>query len=145
MRTRERFNSLVVLSVAKNPVKLKHLTPSFRAGYGIQWLLNQAALARRASYFFLRSQEKVSKKKATPLPLVPSVLAPHLGRLWNSCFQHSNSPRRLPSAAQAEGAARGNVILWIQTYISKCYSPRMIRLYLEFWLHQILRLERLYN
>jgi hypothetical protein len=27
----------------------------------------------------LRSQEKVSKKKATPLPLHPSVLAPHLG------------------------------------------------------------------
>ena len=30
-------------------------------------------------------------------------------RLRNSCFQYSNSPRRLASNAQAEGAAKGKV------------------------------------
>jgi hypothetical protein len=36
------------------------------------------ALARLASFFLLFSQKKETKEKATPLPLYPSVLAPHL-------------------------------------------------------------------
>ena len=57
------------------------------------------------NHFLLLAQKKVIKQKGFPLPLSPPVLAPHLGRLRNSLC--SNSPRRLPSAAQAEGAARG--------------------------------------
>jgi len=55
----------------------------------------------------LRSQKKETKEKATPLPLVSFGLSAASGRLRNSRFQHSNSPRRFPSAAQAEGAAKG--------------------------------------
>ena len=65
------------------------------------------ALARLASFFLLCSQKKETKEKATPLPLVSFGLSAASGRLRNSCFQHSNSPRRLPSAAQAKGAAKG--------------------------------------
>jgi len=41
------------------------------------------------------------------VPLVSFGLSAASGRLRNSRFQHSNSPRRFPSAAQAEGAAEG--------------------------------------
>jgi hypothetical protein len=61
----------------------------------------------RASFFLLRSQKKETKEKATPLPLVSFGLSAAAGRLRNSRFQRSNSPRRFPFAAQAEGAAKG--------------------------------------
>ena len=65
------------------------------------------AFARLARYFFLRSQEKVSKKKATPLPLHPSVLA----QRWYGCGTRAFSAQTVLAAchllAQAEGAARG--------------------------------------
>jgi hypothetical protein len=54
-------------------------------------------------------QKKVIKENHTPLPLVPSVLAPQMGgcgtRLLTSFRLKQSSP--LPSAAQAEGAAKG--------------------------------------
>jgi hypothetical protein len=53
----------------------------------------------------LFSQKKETKEKATPLPLVSFGLSAASGRLRNSL--RSNSPRRFPSAAQAEGAAKG--------------------------------------
>jgi hypothetical protein len=52
-------------------------------------------------------QKKVIKENHTPLPLVSFGLSAAYGRLWNARFQRSNSPRRFPSAAQAEGAAKG--------------------------------------
>ena len=53
------------------------------------------AFARLASFFLLLSQKKETKEKATPLPLPSFGLSAASGRLRNSCFQHSNSPRRL--------------------------------------------------
>ena len=52
------------------------------------------------------SQKKETKEKATPLPLYPSVLAPHMGRLRNSRFLRSNSLAVYQLLAQASGAAR---------------------------------------
>jgi hypothetical protein len=75
----------------------------------------------------LLSQKKETKEKATPLPsqfachfsglanrgsqiLAPFGLSAASERLRNWCFQHSNSPRHLASAAQAEGAAKGSKV-----------------------------------
>jgi len=58
-----------------------------------------------ASFFLLLSQKKETKEKATPLPLFSFGLSAASGRLRNSL--RSDSPRRFPSAAQAEGAAKG--------------------------------------
>jgi hypothetical protein len=57
------------------------------------------------NYFLLFVQKKVIKENHTPLPLVSFGLSAASGRLRNSL--RSNSPRRSPSAAQAEGAAKG--------------------------------------
>jgi hypothetical protein len=64
-------------------------------------------LARLASFFLLLSQKKETKEKATPLPLYPSVLAPHLGGCGTRAFSTQTVLAAYPSAAQAEGAARG--------------------------------------
>jgi hypothetical protein len=57
-------------------------------------------------------QKKVIKENHTPLPLVSFGLSAASGRLRNSL--RSNSPRRYPSAAQAEGAAKGMKVKTIQ-------------------------------
>jgi hypothetical protein len=48
-----------------------------------------------------------NQSKRHPAAALSFGLSAASGRLRNSRFQHSNSPRRFPSAAQAEGAARG--------------------------------------
>jgi hypothetical protein len=50
-------------------------------------------------------QKKVIKENHTPLPLYPSLLAPHLGGCGTRFAQTVLAA--YPSAAQAEGAARG--------------------------------------
>lgn len=67
-----------------------------------------------ARYFFLCRQEKVSKKKAAPLPLVSFGLGATLVRLRNSDFQSSDSPRRftqlmLKPQARQKGKSQNNV------------------------------------
>ena len=64
------------------------------------------ALARLASFFLLFSQKKETKEKATPLPLHPSVLAPHLGGCRTRAFSTQTVLAACPSATQDEGAAR---------------------------------------
>jgi hypothetical protein len=57
--------------------------------------------------FFVLSQKKETKEKATPLPLVSFGLSATLVRLRNSgCALRQSSPFN-PAYAQAEGAARG--------------------------------------
>jgi hypothetical protein len=53
----------------------------------------------------LCSQKKETKEKATPLPLHPSVLAPHLGGCGTRYAQTVLAAFHL--LAQAEGAAQG--------------------------------------
>jgi hypothetical protein len=60
-----------------------------------------------ASFFLLLSQKKETKEKATPLPLYPSFLAPHLGGCGTRAFSTQTVLATCPSAAQAEGAAKG--------------------------------------
>ena len=66
------------------------------------------AFARHASFFLLLSQKKETKEKATPLPLFPSVLAPHLrGDCGTRAFSTQTVLAAFHLLAQAEGAARG--------------------------------------
>jgi hypothetical protein len=68
-----------------------------------------------SNHFLLFVQKKVIKENHTPLPLHPSVLAPHLGRLRNSL--RSNSPRRLPLPLKLK-ARQGDKNLLRPTVIS---------------------------
>jgi hypothetical protein len=55
----------------------------------------------------LLSQKKETKENATPLPLYPSVLAPHLGGCGTRAFSTQTVLAAFHLLAQAEGAARG--------------------------------------
>jgi hypothetical protein len=57
--------------------------------------------------FFCLAKRKETKEKATPLPLVSFGLSAASGRLRNSRFSAQTVLAAYPSAAQAEGAARG--------------------------------------
>jgi hypothetical protein len=55
----------------------------------------------------LCSQKKETKEKATPLPLYPSFLAPHLGGCGTRAFSTQTVLAAIHLLAQAEGAAKG--------------------------------------
>ena len=77
------------------PRRRESILSSLPRGERARERVKTVAFARLARYFFLRSQAKVSKKKATPLPLTSFCLSATLVRLRNSRLQSSNSPRRL--------------------------------------------------
>jgi hypothetical protein len=60
-----------------------------------------------ATHFILLVQNKVGKQKDTPLPLYPSVLAPHLGGCGTRAFSTQTVLAAFHLLAQAEGAAKG--------------------------------------
>jgi hypothetical protein len=71
-------------------------------------VLNLVGGSPTPNHFLLFVQKKVIKENHTPLPHLPSVLAPHLsGGCGTRIFNPQTSPRRFPSAAQSEGATRG--------------------------------------
>jgi hypothetical protein len=57
----------------------------------------------------LFSQKKETKEKATPLPLLSFGLSAASGRLRNSDFQSSNSPRRFPFAGSSRRRGKGDL------------------------------------
>ena len=60
----------------------------------------------RVSFFCLAKRKK-PKKRLPRCRLFPSVLAPHLGGCGTRAFSTQTVLAAYPSAAQAEGAARG--------------------------------------
>lgn len=64
-------------------------------------------LARLARYFFLLSQEKVSKKKATPCRLIPMLLSFN-GRQAETRYAQTAACRKLPLKRSNKGAAAGD-------------------------------------
>ena len=65
------------------------------------------ALARLARYFFLFSQEKVSKKKATPLPLISCAASKSWAAAELGFSILKQSSLKSPNFSVLLGAARG--------------------------------------
>ena len=68
---------------------------SSNLAYAGELLLTRFSFRLLATHFILLVQNKVGKQNDTPLPLVSFGLSAASGRLRNSDFQSSNSPRRL--------------------------------------------------
>ena len=81
-------------------------------------------------------QEKVSKKKATSCRLCLALLR-QSGRLRNSRFQRSNSPRHLSFAAQARNKTRvrGKGIKIKTSYAPSVCEPNSMRSFAHVGLH----------
>jgi hypothetical protein len=71
----------------------------------IMWVV---AFARLASYFFLLSQEKVTKKKATPYRLFPEINI-ILGRQAETRYAQTAACRNPPKTISISGAVAGDV------------------------------------